>query len=155
MQAQEAVAEQVEIYSDTWSWKLKTVNVLNVVVGVNTGSYALAAFAQIPDMTLTLTTRGEKILVTFCGSIQCDNVGNNQGWFSLFRDGLALTNVPIVVDTFAVANSPQIVTMLGLDAPPAGSHTYTAQWHSNAGQTLSIPGAASGTPPCLEVLQLP
>jgi hypothetical protein len=126
---------------DTVTVQLQSVNKLITVAGTTfSPTTNLNGLTVIPEMSITLTTRGGPVLLIFSGNISCDNAGGQQqGVFQFERDGVQLGT--FLVETFAVANLSQLVTFTHIDTAAAGSHTYDARWMTNGGgQTLTAQG---------------
>lgn len=102
-------------------------------------------FAVIPEMTVTITTKGGKVLILFAGSFFFNVVGT--GAIALFRDGVQVSQ-----SMFFSYNSTSIdfsVPINFLDAPSAGSHTYDVRWNVSPGTVTS-----QGTQRQLQVVEL-
>lgn len=144
-----SVSESIVIVSDTFTWKLRTLNTLSRVTGSTIGPSHSGAFAVIDEMSITRTFNGGKVLCIFTGSISSDTA-NTQGLFGIFLDGSQ--DSAVQVKTFpAVANLADIVCISHISLPSAGSHTFDARWRTDAGNTLT----ASALVREFQVLELP
>ncbi len=90
---------------------------------------ASSTFADMPDMTKTITTKGNTVLISFNGKFQ------NNGTLAtleirLVRDG---TPIGLLATTSwqVTANNPLSLSVIHLDeSPSAASHTWKIQWRS-------------------------
>jgi hypothetical protein len=91
--------------------------------------------ATIPEMTKTITTKGNKVLVIFAGmffpSVAPAFVG-----LGLYRDGSLLTPNGFGT-TMNQTSLVQDATLSFEDTPGAGSHTYEVKWNSNGTVTVT------------------
>lgn len=105
-----------------------------------------SSFAVIPEMSLTLTTRGGDVLVRFNGTFNLLNLDN---WdVAIFVDGVEYNGTRRTAGFTSAAGALGLVlgTLDGmvttLDAfvtgLAAGSHTFTVQWKKNAGTARAI-----------------
>lgn len=99
-------------------------------VGVTSGpTTSSATFADLPEMTLTFTTKGNKILIVFAGVFDNSTSLTTDLELILLRDGVqqfVTTHVGFLNGTDYFQNG----TLVFLDQPAAGSHTYKIQWAS-------------------------
>lgn len=100
-------------------------------------STSSASFAVIPEMTATITTKGNKVLLLFSGTFSINTTGaDSAGTIALFRDGVQISNNIF----YSTKNNDW--TNLGisyLDAPSAASHTYDVRWqYNNSGNGFSF-----------------
>jgi hypothetical protein len=146
-------ASATTITSDTCVWRLKTINTSNLVGASTAGptNNSSAAFVDIPEMTITQTMRGSLVAVIFIGTFQ-SNTANSYVDLLLKRDGTLLTTTYFL--GFPAANLPYPVCLVGFDNPPAGSHTYKAQWQLDpASPAATITGV--GISRQLQIAELP
>jgi len=106
----------------------------------STGATASStSFVDLPGLSVTLTTSGGAVLVMFSGSHKPSEVGM-VGYWRIVRDD----SVVVAYNNQAFVSSIHewtTTTLFGVDAPPAGEHTYKVQWRVSQG-TLS---ASAGT----------
>jgi hypothetical protein len=141
------------ITCDTTTVQLQTVNTLTTVSGSTLAPTTNSNTPSvIPEMTTSVTSRGGKVLLIFSGNISNDNVsGQKQGFFDFVRDSTAVS-VGTLIQTFSDANLATLVNFSHIDAPAAGSHTYSVRWSTNGGgQTLT----ATSNLREFQVLELP
>lgn len=107
-----------------------------------------ATYVVIPEMTATITATGNKILILFYMSIASNSVPGAGSNLAIFRDGSQLTPDARFdgVGTSIFVNT----TLLYLDQPGAGSHTFDVRWKAVAGATLQ----GSTTSRVLQVVEL-
>lgn len=96
-----------------------------------------STYSVIPEMTVTITTKGNKVLVVFTISI---SVAVAIIWgLAFFRDG-----VPISVDFFGNGQSSNgsggPVCLCFLDSPSAASHTFDIRWKGDGTHVVTNPG---------------
>lgn len=106
---------------------------------------ASTSYVVIPEMTVTITTKGNAVLVTFTGvfSVGCG------GLAALFRDSTQLT-ADFSIAVAAAATDPQSVTLTIIDTgASAASHTYAAKWKKNTGNAATV-----GTQRSFQVVEL-
>ena len=97
------------------------------VSGTMMASTSSTSFVDLPDRSVTLTTSGGSVLVMFSGSHKASNVYMT-GYWRIVRDG------SVVVAYNNHGFSPlewTTTTLIGVDTPPAGQHTYKVQWRVN------------------------
>jgi len=129
-------------------------NKSNAVGSTSTPSTSSTSFAVIPEMTLTITTNGNKVLINF--SATADILGSTvtaTAIFAIFRDGIQLSQN--MEQQFTSANMAVWANMAitFIDAPSAGSHTYDIRWRvgsGSAGTTIT----SLGTSRTLQVVEL-
>lgn len=93
-------------------------------------------FATLAEMTSTITTKGNPVLVIFSGTFIATfgTAAAVQLDLAIFRDGSQIGNIQSTT-WFASAGSGFLMDSFSeLDQPAAGSHTYTAQWRVGPGQ---------------------
>jgi hypothetical protein len=102
-------------------------------------STSSTSFVDLPGRSITLTTSGGAVLVMFSGSHRPGEVGV-VGYWQIIRDD----SVVVAYNNHAFVSSIYewtTTTLLGMDTPLAGEHTYKVQWRVSQG-TLS---ASEGT----------
>jgi len=93
-------------------------------------------FVVIPEMTTTITTHGNKVLVTFSGTFLGSGTltsGVFTGFVAIFRDGVqvsAFTSSGRVPSNFLASF---VLALTYIDSPSAGSHTYDVRWQTSFG----------------------
>jgi len=125
----------------------------NISNGIGTTSgptTSSTTYAVVPEMTQTITTKGNKVLLTFSTSLTLAEI-NDVGIFGFFRDGVQISQ-DYVIGTAAVGGShAEIVALTYIDSPSAASHTFDVRWKvSNASELLT----ASGTARTFQVVEL-
>jgi hypothetical protein len=101
---------------------------INGVVGVTSSpTTSSAAFTTIPEMTATLTTKGNKILLLFSGSFKCNNPGI-ACQFAFFRDGIQIGQWV----EYTIGTTDVVVSLQYVDSPSAASHTFDVRWETNS-----------------------
>jgi len=93
-----------------------------------------STYAVIAEMTQTITTKGNKVIVIFSITI-LSGFDNTQINFQIFKDGSALSDEYEFVYNVSGTN----IATFGfsfLDSPTAASHTYDVRWHGT-GQTIT------------------
>lgn len=117
----------------------------NIVTAVGTTaspSTASGSFSVIPEMTQTITTKGNKVLCIFNGQF---SITAGVGDIAIFRDG-----VQISIVTVGSGASAFSIPLSVMDVVAAGSHTYDVRWFTNGGGTLT----SSGTNRTFQVVEL-
>jgi len=114
-------------------------------------------YAVIPEMTTTVTTNGNKILVIFTGTF-CDTGSGSGAYdnlFAIYADGVRISpEYEFDVPTGQLNFNFQ-VSLTFIDSPSAGSHTYDVLWKYvgiNTAHLLS--NGPAGTARCLQVVEL-
>lgn len=96
-------------------------------------------YATIAEMTTTITTRGNKILLLFSASVVVANSGhgNCTAAIAFFRDGTQVgpTFIVTVIDTGLPEQTPGFTF---IDLPTAASHTYDVRWKVESNTTAGI-----------------
>lgn len=97
------------------------------------------SYATIAEMTQTITTKGNKVILTFSASVivAVSGHGNCTGAIAFFRDGSQVgpTFIVTVIDTGLPEQTPCLTY---IDSPTAASHTYTVQWKCVTNTTAGI-----------------
>jgi hypothetical protein len=126
--------------------KLKNVNdAVGSTAGPSTSS---TTYAVVPEMTQTLTFKGNKVLLVFTCSCKIFGSTVQSGNFAFFKDGVQLSQDYTLSDGFVVGGAviTQVVQLVGvtfIDAPSAGSHTYDVRFCvGNTSWTLQCTGYA-------------
>ena len=112
------------------SGNLKLKNLANpsmVTVNPQTSS---TSYVVISEMTQTITTKGNKVLVIFTISM-VDTSGAPLTSLAIFRDGVQITQDYNIV----VGTNGAFMSIAYIDTPSAGSHTYDVRWHVTVGTT--------------------
>lgn len=112
--------------------KLKNISTTNGVTP--SPSLTSTTYTVVPEMTITLTTKGNKVLIMFDGNM-ATQVGGI-GKYALFLDGVQLST-DYELQTKDI-NLYVPVNLSYLDVPTAGSHTYDIRWAmGSAGLTIN------------------
>lgn len=106
-----------------------------------------ATYAVIPEMTSTITTQGNKVMIIFTGTLT-NNTTATSGFVSVFVDGVQSS--PDISYSVATAGQSTPLTLTWLTAPSAASHTFDIRWKSNGVARLT----AIGTSRTLQVVEL-
>ncbi len=93
-----------------------------------------ATYAVIPEMTTTITTKGNKVLILFSGTI-ANNTSGALGKVAVFLDGTQVS--PDFQWTAAGTGFGAEVCISWLDSPSAASHTYDIRWKSNGAANMT------------------
>lgn len=118
-------------------------NAAGTTVGPATNS---ASFSVLAEMTQTVTTKGNKVLVTFHG-VFLETNGVCRVSIAVFRDG---TQISDTVSQDLTGNALRFaVPITWIDSPSAGSHTYDIRWSTNANTATN-----DGTSRSLQVVEL-
>ncbi|HEV1992516.1 MAG TPA: hypothetical protein VGR34_06595, partial [Candidatus Dormibacteraeota bacterium] len=89
-------------------------------------------FAVLSEMTKTITTKGNKVLITFWVIIyDATGAGGPDAIFGLFRDGTQITTSGSI--SLEASFAYRQVTITYVDSPTAASHTYDIRWKSSGG----------------------
>jgi hypothetical protein len=128
-------------------------NALSVVGTTGLASTTSGTYSVVPEMTLTATFHGGKVLLIFTGSFTIQTSSGTlttTGEFAIFRDGVQLspaTNGYFISNganestTVPNTNIDIPVSIAFIDQPSAGSHTYDVRWAIfNGPGTLLITG---------------
>lgn len=105
----------------------------------------------IPDMTLTMLTRGYKVQIAFSARITCTLTTTQTANVQIYRDGIAIGPILSKNDTVNGVNGdePFNVSFIDTTASPA-VHTYDIRWNLTTGGTM----LAVGTNRTLQVVEL-
>jgi hypothetical protein len=98
-------------------------------------------FVEMTDMTLSVVVAaGDKVELSFGASINQAGGGSNTIEFQLLRDAVVISKTYIVGVTSYVVHAG----MQKIDAPAAGTYTYSVQWKVGVGeQALNTAATAS------------
>lgn len=113
------------------------------------------AFATIPEMTKTITTKGNDVLLIFsCNLHRTTKSGGAEDLINIqFKRDSTIIGI-IIVEGFANAEANDIdrhISFSHLDvAPAAGSHTYVAEWKATVSSVIKSLGVIRE----LEVVEL-
>jgi hypothetical protein len=134
---------------DTVTVQLQKVNRLSQAGGsTNTPTTTNIVYTDLAEMSLTITTAGEPVFISFSGDFSNDTVTNAS--FRILKDSAAelwSTNI-----SFPAAGAFVSASLTYIDSPAAGSHTYKIQWATGVvGSTLSRLATFS----ILQILQMP
>lgn len=98
------------------------------------------SYSVIPEMTRTITTLGNKVLILFSGVFRESGSTSSTGFcqFALFRDGVKITG-DYEQDVIVAGLSFNFTIAISfVDAPSAASHTYDARWAFSGGASASL-----------------
>lgn len=134
----------------------------SAVGSTNNPTTTSTTYVVIPEMTVTATFKGNKVIIVFTGSFGITTVSTTlvtTGEFAIFKDGVQLTPSP----GYFITNGADVSTSVPntglnipmsisfLDQPSAASHTYDVRW-----AIFNGPGTLSGvgTARSLQVVEL-
>lgn len=129
------------------SGNLLLKNVAGPLATTSSPTTTSATFAVIPEMTSTITTKGNKITTIFTGTI-ANNTAATSGFIAVFADGVQIS--PSISFMSAIIGAESVISIVWLDSPSAASHTYDVRWKSNGTARLT----AIGTSRTLQVVEL-
>ncbi len=105
-------------------------------VGVTGGpSTSSTTFSVIPEMTQTLTFKGNKVIIILTCTITFAQAAGGRGAsFALFKDGVQISDVYQITIAESTGNigCTNILSLSYVDTPTAGSHTYDVRWAVNS-----------------------
>jgi hypothetical protein len=109
-----------------------------VAVGGSTGAETSStSMVDVPGLAVTLTTTGGPVLVLFSGSHHAVGAGV-VGYWQIIRDN---AGPAVAFNNHAFSESAwTTTTLLGVDNPPAGTHTYKVQWRVSQGTMKASEG---------------
>jgi hypothetical protein len=124
---------------------------VNDVVGTTAGpSCSSISFIVVPEMTQTLTFKGNKVLLLFSSTINIPAVAGSVV-FAFFKDGVQLSqSYPVTYFTGNASAAPVVAVEFSLiDSPSAGSHTYDVRW-----EIVANGCSANGTSRRFQIVEL-
>ena len=106
---------------------------------------APTSFATMPEMTRTITTLGNDVLILFSCDLHITAHGGGASDIGQFRFKRGSTVIGITaVESFDIASTLGLqrhISFNHLDiAPAAGAHTYVVEWKASSGTTLKSQG---------------
>jgi hypothetical protein len=113
---------------------LKLKNITSPTPVTNTPTTTSATYVVVPEMTSTVTTHGNPVLVTF--TVRIFGGATVNGNLALFRDSSNLTGDHPVVLTTSSNDTDFTLTIIDIGAT-AGSHVFSAQWKTSNSMTAS------------------
>lgn len=134
-------------------------NIANAVGSTASPNQTSSTYAVIPEMTVTITTTGNKVFINFSGTFLITGTGTGvfQTKFAVFKDGVQLTqDYGSDIPTDGLNNNYN-VAITYIDTPTAASHTYDIRWAYNGVGTAHLQGGsslASGITRSLQVVEL-
>lgn len=123
-------------------------NLLGVVGSTTNPATTSLTYSVIPEMTQTLTTKGNKVLIIFTATMLAPFQG---GFISIFKDGTQLTTDFEMASVVNGVDSVELVGLSFLDSPTAASHTYDVRYKA---VNAAHPFGASGTARTLQTVEL-
>jgi len=104
----------------------------------------------VPEMTQTLTFKGNKVLLLFSSTINIPAVAGSVV-FAFFKDGVQLSqSYPVTYFTGNASAAPVVAVEFSLiDSPSAGSHTYDVRW-----EIIANGCSANGTSRRFQIVEL-
>lgn len=132
------VRSKPRVVSDT-SGNLKLKNVSQPTPTTSGPATTSTTYAVIAEMTQTITTKGNKVLLVFSASVVVANSGhgNCTAALAFFRDGTQV-GPTFIVTVIDVGLPEQTPCFDYIDSPSAASHTYTVQWKVESNTTAGI-----------------
>jgi len=104
------------------------VTQLQSVSGTSASSTNSTTFVDVPGRSVTLTTTGGAVLAMSSASFHMSPAGFT-GYWQIIRDG----SVVIAHNNYGFSTVDwTTITVVGVDTPPAGTHTYKVQWRVNS-----------------------
>jgi hypothetical protein len=91
--------------------------------------------STVPDMSLTITTQGNKVFLSAMILITCTASSSIQT-FAINRDGVQITQ-PFEFNA-TISGARGTITITTIDFPSAASHTYEMIWSTTAGTATAI-----------------
>ena len=147
-----SVSQKAAAVDSSGNLLLKNVNdAVGVTIGPSTTS---TTYSVIPELTQTLTFKGNKVLLAFTLNANMQNATSGvSARFAIFKDGVQLSqdyeiNEGFVNDLasgvfYPVSNNEVLVAITFIDSPSAASHTYDVRWRiTGGGPTLYNLGTA-------------
>ena len=111
-----------------------------------------SVYAVVPELTLTVTTKGNQVLVIFSCSVFV--AAGSAEWgvsFAIFKDGSQLSgDYAFQARQDASQQSLATATAQYLDAPTAASHTYDVRWKA----LFTTAVTATGTDRSIQLTEL-
>jgi hypothetical protein len=98
--------------------------------------------AALPECSVTLTTTGGDVLVVFSGTFTHTQAAIIN--IALYLDGVRREERTATLVTANTYITMMLEDLIPAAAIPAGSHSLTMYYYSNAGATLTAVGAARG-----------
>jgi hypothetical protein len=126
------------MFSQTLSLQGKVVlnNIVQATPTTVSPTTAIPGLAQMPEMSLTITTKGSPVLTIFSAPVQ-NSVVNGLTTLKLFIDGTPETQAESLVWS-ATANAIDMAVIIFLSSPLPGQHTYEIKWATGgAGTSLN------------------
>jgi hypothetical protein len=130
---------------------LKLKNVNDVVGTTAAPSASSTTFVVVPEMTQTLTFKGNKVLLLFQCMINIPASTAGSIVFAFFKDGVQLSgSYPVTYFTGNGSAAPVIgISMAIIDSPSAASHTYDVRW-----EIIANGCSANGTNRRFQIVEL-
>lgn len=123
-------------------------NLLSAVGTTSNPATSSLTYSVIPEMTLTGTTFGNKVMIIFTAVMQAPFQG---GFVAIFRDGSQITTDFESASVVNGVTSVQLSGLTFLDNPSAASHTYDIRYKAvNVANAFGM----SGTARTLQVLEM-
>lgn len=137
------------------SGNLKLKNIVNAVGSTSGPTTTSTTFVTIPEMTATITTKGNKVLITFSGTFLFSGTltsGLITAFAAIFKDGVQVSgwSAHAVFPTTALGSFTLALSFV--DSPTATSHTYDVRWSMGSGSSLTLTGVSTNRQ--LQVVEL-
>jgi hypothetical protein len=104
-------------------------NKTNAVGSTSSPLTSSTTYSVIPEMSITITTKGNKVLLIYSSEyiLSRSGAGATSCKFAIFKDGAQLTqDYPIGIE------QESTVSISYMDLPSAASHTYDVRWAINS-----------------------
>ena len=124
------------------SGNLKLKNIAQSAGSTSSPTTSSGTYVVIPEMTKTLTTVGNNVIITFSGTFFGTGAASQvQGigvLVALFKDGAQISpdyDVVFSTDASGIGTHP-LIALTFLDSPSVASHTYDIRWKLAFGTTV-------------------
>jgi len=100
-------------------------------------------YTVIPEITTTITTKGNKVLIVFTGTFTNNGSSGVTGvsnYLAVFRDGVQVTPDFLISNFSATFNNHFSFPITYIDAPSAASHTYDIRWKVGSATGVEVLG---------------
>ena len=129
-------------------------NKLQAIGSTSNPTTQSTTFVTLPEMSVTLTTHGNKVMVIFSGVFTAtgSSTGSTQLFLAIFADGTQVSPVYDWDINPDEINYNKTFSVVYLDSPTAASHTYTVGWKWSG--SISASDLAVGTQRTMQVIEL-
>ncbi len=123
-------------------------NIQQAVASTSNPTTTSSSFVDLAEMTLTFTTKGNVVYLSFCVSAG-DSATGGTVFFVIVRDSGAASSMIAKITSYT-NGAISSASITWQDQPPAGSHTYKVQWSVSSTTT----GTCDGTNRMLQATEL-